>query len=104
MSYIKATDLLESYLKKTSEVEIAEVTEVTEAMTKETSVKPLIKWAGGKRSVMSKIFPYFPDNFNNYFEPFLGGGSVFLELWNKGKLNNKKIHLNDLMCPLINMY
>ena len=39
--------------------------------------KPFVKWAGGKRQIMSLILKNLPPKFNNYFEPFVGGGSVF---------------------------
>ena len=41
-------------------------------------MKPFIRWVGGKRRLLPKIIPYVPDQINDYFEPFLGGGAVFL--------------------------
>lgn len=41
-------------------------------------VKPFVKWAGGKQALASQIVAAMPDHFATYFEPFLGGGSVFL--------------------------
>ncbi|MBN2835144.1 MAG: DNA adenine methylase [Candidatus Delongbacteria bacterium] len=40
---------------------------------------PVIKWSGSKRSQAKKIIEFFPD-FKTYYEPFLGGGSILLEL------------------------
>ena len=37
---------------------------------------PVIKWSGSKRSQSAKIKEFFPDTFNTYYEPFVGGGSV----------------------------
>ena len=42
--------------------------------------KPFIKWAGGKHSVVHTLINFFPKSFENYYEPFLGGGSVFFTL------------------------
>ena len=44
------------------------------------SVKPLIKWAGGKRQIAAELFSRFPSDWNlgTYIEPFIGGGAMFL--------------------------
>jgi len=42
--------------------------------------KPFIKWVGGKQAISSLLNEYFPRNFQTYYEPFIGGGSVFLSL------------------------
>ncbi len=42
--------------------------------------KPFIKWVGGKHSIVSGLISFFPKDFGTYFEPFLGGGSVFFSL------------------------
>lgn len=42
--------------------------------------KPVVKWAGGKSSLLQQLIPLLPSNFSNYIEPFLGGGAVFLSL------------------------
>ena len=41
---------------------------------------PLIKWAGGKRQIIDKLLKYAPDEFNTYYEPFVGGGALLFEL------------------------
>lgn len=41
-------------------------------------IKPFIRWAGGKSRLLPRILPHVPDSIKNYYEPFLGGGSVFL--------------------------
>jgi len=69
-----------------------------------TTTKPIIKWAGGKRQVMSQIIKFFPKNICNFYELFVGGGSVFLELLQNEQFNIKKVYINDLMSSLIIMY
>lgn len=44
-----------------------------------TLSRPFFKWAGGKRRIASAIVDLFPPSFDDYVEPFLGGGAVFLE-------------------------
>ena len=38
---------------------------------------PFVKWAGGKRSLISQLAPHFPTQIGTYWEPFVGGGAVF---------------------------
>ena len=66
--------------------------------------QPFIKWVGGKRGLLSQILPLIPKEFNNYFEPFIGGGALFFELYSLGMLKNKKIYLFDINEELINTY
>ncbi len=40
--------------------------------------KPFIRWAGGKSRLLPRILPHVPESIKNYYEPFLGGGAVFL--------------------------
>ena len=35
--------------------------------------KPVLKWAGGKRQILEQIKQLMPEQYNNYFEPFIGG-------------------------------
>jgi DNA adenine methylase len=41
-----------------------------------TPVRPLLKWAGGKRQLLPELRPFYPQSFERYFEPFLGSGAV----------------------------
>jgi len=59
---------------------------------------PTLKWVGGKRRIADQIIAHFPKSFGRYYEPFLGGGSVFF------KTKTKKAHLTDLNASLINYY
>lgn len=75
-----------------------------ENLSTNSKVKPIIKWAGGKRQIMNDILNNFPNDFNNYHEPFIGSGSVVIEMYNRQMLKNKKIYISDNMKPLIDMY
>ena len=41
---------------------------------------PFIKWAGGKSRLISQLKNFIPEEFNNYFEPFVGSGALFFYL------------------------
>lgn len=69
-----------------------------------TKYQPFIKWVGGKRGLLSQIIPLIPKKFNNYFEPFIGGGALFFELYSLGLLKDKKVYLFDINTELINAY
>lgn len=69
-----------------------------------TKCQPFVKWVGGKRGLLSQIIPLLPKDFNNYFEPFIGGGALFFELFSQGKLKDKSIYLFDINLELINAY
>jgi DNA adenine methylase len=43
-------------------------------------VHPFIKWAGGKQSIAQTLIDFFPKSFEKYYEPFVGGGSLFFTL------------------------
>lgn len=66
--------------------------------------KPFLKWAGGKGQLLNQFEKYLRNDFNNYIEPFLGGGAVFFHLYNKGILDGKKVILIDSNKDLINCY
>lgn len=60
--------------------------------------KPFVKWAGGKRQIVDKLLMHAPDEFNTYYEPFVGGGALLFEL------SPKKAVINDSNKELINVY
>ncbi len=72
--------------------------------SKNSKYQPFIKWVGGKRGLLSQIIPLLPNKFNNYFEPFVGGGALFFELYSLGLLEDKNIYLFDINSELINTY
>ena len=63
-----------------------------------TPTKPFIRWAGGKSRLLPRILPHVPDTINDFYEPFLGGGAVFLACATRV---NGRAHLADLNEHLI---
>lgn len=57
-------------------------------------IKPFIKWIGGKTQILDKVLSKFPCEIQNYYEPFLGGGSVLIGLLKKCKKGEITIHGN----------
>lgn len=62
------------------------------------TAKPILKWAGGKTQMLYELNLRAPEKFNNYIEPFFGGGALFFNL----KPNSSII--SDLNPELINLY
>jgi DNA adenine methylase len=65
-------------------------------------VKPFLKWAGGKTQLLPKIAKNLPLSIDNYFEPFLGGGSVLFYILNNYDVKN--VIVSDINEDLINTY
>lgn len=59
---------------------------------------PLIKWPGGKEKELPHILPSLPKRFTNYYEPFVGGGSVFMAI------PAEQYFVNDLSTELMSLY
>ena len=67
-------------------------------------VRPILKWAGGKRQLLPALRHYYPAEVNRYFEPFLGSGAVFLDCHNRGLLDDCEVHLSDINADVIGCY
>jgi len=61
-------------------------------------LSPILKWAGGKEKELKYILPLMPLNINRYFEPFVGGGAVYLSI------KAKEYYINDKSDELIDLY
>jgi len=68
------------------------------------SLKTPLRYPGGKSRALSKLFQYIPDlkDYTEYREPFLGGGSVALEVGKR--YPHLSIWVNDLYEPLYNFW
>lgn len=64
--------------------------------------KPFLKWVGGKTKLVPELVEMFPKKFDNYFEPFVGGGALFYEVIQKYNVGFSKI--NDINKKLIIAY
>jgi len=67
-------------------------------------VRPILKWAGGKRQLLPELRPFYPRVFSRYVEPFLGSGAVFLDLYNAGLLDRRRVALSDINADVIGCY
>ena len=63
-------------------------------------MRPLLKWAGGKRRQMKRIVGLFPEDIRErgYHEPFIGGGAVFFHV------EPGSGSINDINPKLMNFY
>jgi DNA adenine methylase len=62
------------------------------------NVRPFLRWAGSKRRLLRFLIPYIPQKFGKYYEPFLGGGSMFFYL------GPKRAEISDASLPLVETY
>lgn len=67
--------------------------------------KPLLKWVGGKSQIMDEILKRIPIDLEEYYEPFLGGGSVLLALLSSSAHGNiQRFFVYDANPILISFY
>ena len=65
-------------------------------------MKPLFIWAGGKTKVLKHYAPFMPFKFKTYYEPFFGGGAMFVHVMNTYKPEN--VVINDINPDVVNIY
>ena len=66
--------------------------------TKKVILQPFTKWTGGKRQLLPIIKELMPEMYNDYYEPFIGGGALFFDL------APERAVINDYNAELINCY
>lgn len=66
------------------------------------TVKPFIKWAGGKSQLLNDIRAKYPEKIDKYCEPFVGGGAVLLDVL--ANCHPKEVLINDINAELANTY
>ena len=71
------------------------------------AIKPFVKWAGGKGSLISQLTNFYPFELENgtikkYVEPFVGGGAVLIDILQKYDV--KEAYAFDINIDLINCY
>ena len=66
--------------------------------------RPILKWAGGKRQLLPQIRQFYPQEFGDYIEPFVGSGAVFFDLYNQGLLGGRHSTLIDNNADLLGCY
>lgn len=65
---------------------------------KDNTITPILKWAGGKTQMLPDLLKRMPCEYNNYIEPFVGGGALFFQIAESGSI------IADSNPELINMY
>lgn len=95
--------------KKKEELIVLLNTTIEVETNKTSIIKPIIKWVGGKTQIIEDVMELFPTEIQgDYYEPFLGGGSVILALLSyikEGKITVEgKIYVSDLNSNLVGLY
>jgi len=79
-------------------VEKTSVVDIFSTSSRVKRLYPLLKWAGGKEQELKYIIPNLPKGFVDYYEPFVGGGSVYTAI------NANRYFINDRSEELISLY
>ncbi len=66
------------------------------------TVKPFVKWAGGKSQLLNDIREKYPEKIEKYCEPFVGGGAVLLDVL--ANCQPQEVIINDINAELANTY
>ena len=78
------------------------------SITMPLAPKPILKWVGGKTQLIDVLMPRFPLKIHNYYEPFVGGGSVLLALLSRVRSGDivvsGTVYASDVNDSLIHLY
>lgn len=66
------------------------------------TIKPFIKWAGGKSQLLDAIREKYPAKIERYCEPFVGGGAILFDVL--ANFQPKEVLINDINPELTNTY
>lgn len=66
------------------------------------TIKPFVKWAGGKSQLLPEIRKKYPQTIKKYCEPFVGGGAVLLDIL--ANFHPEEVLINDINAELVNVY
>ena len=61
-------------------------------------LKPVLKWAGGKKQLLDRLEERMPHSYRRYYEPFIGGAALLLDV------QPKLAVINDVNAQLLNVY
>ena len=98
-----------TYARKSAfDTHVAQCSPKSRTVTASIMMRPFLKWVGGKTQILEDVLSKFPPQIQDYYEPFLGGGSVLLGLLSKIRSNeihvSGKIRASDLNADLISLY
>ena len=104
MELIKVKENIELGIYERDNSIIHSKTGTSQLSNSKNTVKPFLKWAGGKNQLLNEIEKYYPfeNGIKKYAEPFVGGGAVLFDILNKYDL--EEIYINDINEELINTY
>jgi DNA adenine methylase len=88
----------EEALQRFSNVNVKDMSAIEEDLEESNGAAPFLKWVGGKRSIIGELKSRLPDTYNEYWEPFVGGGALFFDI------QPKHSHISDANLDLILTY
>ncbi|MBC5825186.1 MAG: DNA adenine methylase [Candidatus Eremiobacteraeota bacterium] len=73
---------------------LSTIADENKPLLQEAGARPFVKWAGGKRSILSELLARIPKTYRTYCEPFIGGGALFFAAKpEKAYLSDVNFHL-----------